>query len=410
MKLSFKFLVELNMCRRILIIVLIGITLSTCVEPFEAASENFESIVVINTVVTNEFKNQEVLINRTFRFEEDGPLAEQGAEIKIIEGEDMVYDFTETSEGVYTSMQEFAVVSGKEYQLFVKTTDGKSYRSDKVIAPQETSIDSVYPKRVFNSFGVEGIGILVDTFDPAGNAVYYRYEFEETYRIRAPFWVTTDINPITITEDEIIFERVERSQKKRRCYNTNISVDINVTDTEGFEETRLKGYMVNFIPAEDIRIEDRYSIFVRQYVQSREANGFYKILNSFSESESLFSQIQPGFLEGNIVSENNNPDDKVLGFFEVSTVTEQRIFFDRDEVISDLPKFELDCEIITPLPLQFETTESFRRRLRFFINRGELIYLQHAGDEFFELLSFVPRPCGDCTVLGSGKVPDFWQD
>ncbi len=404
-----KIFIRYKRFNRISIIVLMGITLSTCVEPFEAASENFESIVVINTVITNEFKNQEVRINRTFRFEEDGPLAEQGAEVKIIEGENIVHDFTETSEGVYTSNQEFAAISGREYQLQINTTDGKSYRSDKVIAPQEVVMDSVYPKRVSNNVGELGVGILVDTFDPTRNAAYYRYEFEETYSIRAPSWVPNNIKPITITEDEIIFDEIERPEEIRTCYKTNISVNINVTDTESFEEARLSGYIVNFLPAEDIRIEDRYSILVRQYLQSREANAFYKILSSFSESESLFSQIQPGFLEGNIVSENN-PDDKIIGLFEVSTVTEQRIFFDRNEVIPDLSKFELDCTVITPEPSPGESRESFRRRIRSFINRGELTFFRYSANDAGSIFGFVPRVCGDCTVLGSPTAPDFWID
>ncbi len=396
---------------RILILVLFCSILPGCVEPFEVEIEDFENILVINTTVTNEVKHQQVLLTRTFKFGDSGPLSEQGATVKIIEDATTEYLFEELSPGVYRSVQEFGASAGKEYQLSIKTLDGKSYISDKVTLPQDTPIDRVYPKRIVNDKEVEGIGILVDTFDPTGNSTYYRYEFEETYKVNAPFWHPFDL--IVVAEGEEFFEfgLIPRPESQRVCYATNVSNNIKLTNTTSLTEDRIIGLEVNFIPAQDIRIEDRYSILVKQYVQSREAYGFYETLSSFSESENLFSQIQPGFITGNIVSEDN-PRDQVLGFFDVSSFSEQRIFIDRNDLIEDLPKFALECELLIPESTG-DNLITFHERMRDFINSDQLRYFPDPNsipDAPPNLFVFMPRACGDCTALGNSEAPDFWED
>ncbi|WP_219008081.1 DUF4249 domain-containing protein [Aquimarina litoralis] len=384
---------------------------SSCVDPFEIETENFENILVINATITNELKTQEVLLTRTFKFEDDGPQSETGATVKIIDDTNFEYVFQESEPGIYLSTQEFAARSGRTYRMSIQTADGRSYISDVVTLPQETSIENLYAQRVFNDDGVEGLGIFVDTFDPTGNSQYYRYEFEETYRIAAPLWYQFDIVVTGRTEDFLIFGLVDRPEEGKVCYKTEVSNNINISNTTFLEEDRITGLQVNFMPAEDIRIADRYSILVRQYVQSRDANGFYEILSSFSESESLFSQIQPGFITGNIVSETN-PDEKVLGFFDVSSVSEQRIFVNRNDLLADLPVFELDCELIIPDP-GMDDLITFHERVEGFINSNTVRYFPNEPipiDAPLDVFAFVPRACGDCTAIGKSMAPDFWVD
>ncbi|WP_109436936.1 DUF4249 domain-containing protein [Aquimarina sp. AU119] len=406
---------------KILFLIFICLLFSQCVEEFDFETEDFESILVVNTTVTNEVKRQQVLLSRTFRFEDNGPLLESGATIKVVEENTGIeYLFEEVSSGTYLSVQEFAAMPDKKYQLIINTSDGRSYVSEKVMLPNEISIDRVYPKRMANTRGVEGIGILVDTFDPTSTSKYYRYKFEETYRITAPFWSPQDIVIIT-GEEDCIYDFIERPEGKRVCYADNFSNSIIITNTTAFNEDRLTGFLLNFLPSDDIRVVDRYSILVKQFVQSKEANGFYQILKDFSESESLFSQVQPGFIEGNIISENNK-DEIVLGFFDVSSVSERRIFFDSNDFIGDLTKFDFGCQAILPVidAENEETREAFERRwIRVASDRSNMFVSMESNGppepegckSTIDGFTFVtPRECGDCTAFGRSEVPDFWED
>ncbi|MEZ0131763.1 DUF4249 family protein, partial [Flavobacterium sp. LBUM151] len=96
-------------------------------------------------------------------------------------------------------------------------------------------------------------------------------------------------------------------------------------NTIGLSEDRIN-LPIRFIDIKDPIIGERYSIIVRQYVQNLESYTFYKILKSLSTSTSLFSQVQPGFNYGNLKSAND-PNEKIVGYFEVSSVSSKRIFF-----------------------------------------------------------------------------------
>ncbi len=378
--------------------------LFSCVEEFDVETEDFESILVVNATITNELKRQEVLLTRTFRFEENGPAAEQGAIVKIIEDETTTIPFDEIFPGRYESIIPFTVVPNKNYQLSIETVEGRVYLSKIVQLPPVTSnIERVFPMRMTNNDGVEGVGLFVDSFDETGNSKFYRYQFEETYKIVARFWVPVDLTPS--------LEFVERSENQQICFNNRVSEEILITDTNTLNEDRVSGFFLRFIQAEDIRVSERYSILVRQFVQSQEANGFYQTLSNFSQSESLFSQVQPGFISGNITSQTN-PNERVLGFFNVASVKEERIFFDREEFLNDLPRFSPGCDRIIPRPNTGETPESFDRRLRELIRSGSIKFLEEirGSEPGSGVLVFVPRPCGDCTVFGSSAVPDFWVD
>ncbi len=410
---SYIKLIKYKRISKILILLLVCSIISQCVDPFEIETENFESILIINTTMTDEVKHQKVELSRTFRFEDSIAPPESDAVVKVIEESGVEYLFKAENEtpGTYTSEQEFSIEPGKEYTLSIKTSDGRSYVSDKVTLPQETSIENVYAKQITNDRGVEGVGIFVNTFDPTGNSRYYRYEYEETFRFDAPFWVPTDVIARTFTPplgfEQLVFEFEIRPQGERICYRGNESNEIIVTNTNAFTQDRLSDFLFRFIPADDVMVADRYSILVKQLVQSREANEFYETLNNFSESESVFSQVQPGFITGNIVSETN-PDEKVLGFFEVSSIATKRLFFNREDVLSnDLLRFELDCFQTTIEPAPFEEEEDFRRRLASVINSGRLKFLDAVSIEG-EIFTFVPRECGDCTALGKSDPPDFW--
>ncbi|MEB3346131.1 DUF4249 domain-containing protein [Aquimarina gracilis] len=397
--------------RRVLALLMISVIVSQCVEPFDIETENFEDILVVNATITNEVKHQQILLSRTFRFEDDGPLAEQGATVKVIEGVGTEYLFEELTPGVYTSIQEFAATPGNEYQLSIVTQNNRSYISNKTTLPQETSIDRVYAERTTNNDGTEGVEVFVDTFDPTGNSLYYRYEYEETYRIITQNWNSDDINGLRSPLGPFLFFLTERPEGQRICYNTVVSNNINVNNTTTLGEDRLTRFPVRFLRPDEIAIADRYSILVKQYVQSREANEFYETLSSFSESESLFSQIQPGFVGGNIVSEVN-PSEKIIGFFDVSSIATERIFFDREDFVIDLPGFSPDCDLFAPEPASGESSEDFLTRVIGVINSGDFKFFdfQEGADIQQGLYIFVPRECGDCTVFGRSEAPDFWID
>jgi hypothetical protein len=144
-------------------------------------------------------------------------------------------------------------------------------------------------------------------------------------------------------------------------------------------------------------LSHRYSILVKQFVQSPEAYAYYETLKGLTQSSTdIFSEDQPGFLAGNI-SALDDPNENVAGFFEVATVDEKRIFFNYEDFFpgEELPPYILNC-----VPT-ISSGEDLARTLE---NNTHVFYDINGG------IRTVPRECGDCTALGSNKIPDFWEE
>jgi hypothetical protein len=270
------------------------------------------------------------------------------------------------------------------------------------------TVEEVYAERT-SIDGTEGMAIRVNTTSPSGNARNYRYQYEETYKIIAPDWTPKDL--IGDPEGGCNVLVVMRENEERVCYATDNSNSIILTDTNSFPDDRVNNFVVRFIPRDNYIITHRYSILVRQFVQSAEAYTFFETLSRFSGTESLFSETQPGFLAANITS-LENPDENVLGYFDVASVTERRIFFDFKDFFPDepLPTYADPCIYTAPVLVNMGGGCVLRR-----IVESNLV--RYVGDNTPGPFSpgdgpylVTPRVCGDCTALGSTEIPEFWTE
>ncbi len=384
----------------------------SCTEEIDFKTESFESALVIDATITNQLKQQEVLLSRTFRFEEDGPNPETNAEVRIV-SDNGEFNFQEIEDGKYISNTAFKAEPNSNYTLKVITNNGRLYTSSSMQLTQATQIDQLYAVRETNDLGVNGMAIYADSYDPTGNSKYYRYEYEETYKIIAPKWVPEDI----IVIDEFYpctVSLVPKSQEEQVCYNTVNSKSINQTNTNALTEDRVTRHLVRFIDEDNFIISHRYSILLKQFIPSQQAYTFYETLHHFSEEGSLLSQVQPGFINSNVFSESN-PNEKVLGFFDVSSVTFKRIYFNYRDFYpnENLPPFPVSC--IPTGHSQFTNgnppacgsliTELLRDRVVY--HHGASITPDNTTIGPFLM---VLRECGDCTALGNNAVPDFWEE
>jgi len=402
---------KLKLYRIFLVIILSIITLS-CTEPIDIGEKlSFEDALVVEATITNEFKYQKILLTRTFRFEDNGPQAESNATVNIADSANNTYTFTENEPGEYISTSKFKAIPNTDYQLLITTNDNKKYATANIQLTNKTQINNLYASREINRMGNESMQILIESFDPDRNSNYYRYSYEETYKIIAPYFVNLDF---VILQDEDGNDLAApgfgpRSNDEKECYNTVSSNTIIQTSTTALNEDRVSKFIVRSIPTDDAIISSRYSILVRQYVQSIEAFTYYNILNQLSGSSSLFSQIQPGFINSNIYSVANK-DEKILGFFEISSVSEKRIFFNYKDFFPNepLPPYFIQCNQSKPEI----TTVGGGTPLLSSIRIGAVKYfLDNAEPSLGEgPYITVPTPCGDCTQLGSTEKPDFWID
>lgn len=385
--------------------------LAGCTEPYKLQTNTFEEALVVEATITNELKKQEIKITKTYRLEEDGPQAVAGADVSVTDDNGNSYDFEAAENGMYVSTQEFQAAPNTNYHLNIVTSDGKSYSSstEKLTTVSPITNVSALSKTVN---GVAGVQIGASSFDPTSQSQYYRYTYEETYKVIAPYYseftaaVNQDSDPALTIDDEIVL--VPRTGESKTCYSSAVSDKILVTSTNDLSEDRVADFPVRFIEKQDPILRNRYSILVTQYVQSLAAYTFYKTLSGISGSGgSILSQNQPGFFSGNIHSDEN-PDEKVIGFFEVSSVSKMRIFLNFADIFpgQTLPGYFQDCELIAYNQAQFDEWDPEGKVLRSEIINGRLLYFSREGDIYY----MVVPACGDCTEISSNVIPPFWID
>lgn len=377
---------------------LVGLLFWGCTVEIVLETKDFEDILVISANITSETKQQEINLSRTYKSGLQD-IKESGATVIVTDDLGNRYEFRENNPGNYVSDISFAVQLGRNYSLNVSTRDGNSYNSENVSPINTAFLEDVRAEAVIDNDGVEGVGIKVDSFDPEEKARYFRYEFEETYLIQALFNNSRDL--IIKTLNPIEFEIVPKSKEENICYNTLFSNEILIASSAETTDGRVNNFQINFIPRDDLKVRRRYSILVHQYVQSREANAFYKALQDFSSNENLFIQTQPGFISGNIKAESNTV--RVLGFFEVSMVSSKRIFFNFRDVFPEglSSRYTLGCDIE-----EFEP--DFYQVLISRLQSGRVKFLSF--DPESNIYSITRDICVDCTLFGTNVKPDFWID
>lgn len=313
--------------------------------------------------------------------------------------------------GAYFSDEVFSASPNVAYTLHITTQDGKSYTSTPVTLPPSVMIDEVYAERIVDlTQDQDGVQVLVNAEDLTANATYFRYEYEETYKIKAPYPSPYYAEIINFDPTDGTYEvQLTPREPEEICYSTEYSTGIIQTETTELSGNNVFRFPVKYLSKLDPKLQTRYSILVKQYVQSAEAYTFYKIVKELGSIQSLLSQNQPGYVAGNMISDAN-PDEKVLGFFEASSMTQKRIYFNYEDFGLEKPPYFIDCNLLelnyndaTALDDDPDERAAIRNYIKFY--DYQVFRLSQST-----VYSIVQPECSVCTYFSSNVRPDFWED
>ncbi len=380
---------------------------NSCIEPFEAENIAFDDLLVVEARITNENKKHLIKLSRTFDIGSENNTPEKEAIVSIIDNVQNVYNFTEIRDGVYKSDISFEAEADKNYVLNIKTKNNGEFSSSSESITGFSEIEDVRYNVEKNNVNEEVVQISVNSKSDENNAQYYSFEYEETYKLVAPYWSAFELDLSEYPPEGILLKSDQGGQV---CYKTDISNEIIQSETESLSEEDLRDFIVRSIPTTSSIIAHRYSILLKQYVQSFEAYTFYNTLKKFSESEDVFSENQVGFIQGNITPKNNDKD-QVIGFFEVASVSEKRIFFNVEDLnITNINVYPVECRILAPS--LFGPFNPNIRPLLDALNNGFQFYEGNNSPSNAEPGPYyvVNDSCADCRFIGEEEKPDFWID
>ncbi len=393
-------------------------TLWTCIDPYTPTLTGYESLLVVDGVITDENSSYTIKLSRTIQEQDAVPVAVSNATVYISDETDNRTYLAANGPGIYkTDSIEFIGTVGKTYKLHVLTPEGDEYESEPCSMQSVPDIDSIYyePDQEMVNNGTEteeGLRIRLDASEGDNNN-YYRWDFEETWKFKVPTVKKYDY----FREDSIV--PVPVSQVNEFCWKSRKSDEVLIRTVYSELDERVVKEPIFFIAtARSNRLLIKYSILVRQYSISKAEYDFWDNLKNVNESGNDIFATQPFPVISNIRNVND-PDEQVLGYFQVSAVKEKRIFISIFDIVDmDLPYYQEPCERIelapedVPMP-EFGPPLTWDGLYKIYCINSDYYFVEpkyEQGTSILAKLIFSRPECADCKLTGTLSKPDFWEE
>lgn len=393
----------------LLILSIITVFFISCVEQYSPEVNAYENLMVINGSIIKGNSIQTVTVSKTASIMEPDFYPVKGCQVTVTDNSGNIFTFYEEQDGIYTtSIDESYLSYGSTFSLFVKTPDNKEYESEIETIYESSPIDSLFyeveSKQTSTEFHEQGLQFYVDLKAPEDATHRYLFDLIETYEIHTfyeneGFWdedakVLPVYNPLKDSIDV--------------CWNTQPISAYYTTSTENLTVNEKKKIPLSYVPSSSPRLNFRYSLLVKQHALGQKAYQYHEQTNSLTDNSGNLYDSQPPQAPTNI-SNINNPDEKVLGYFWASSYSEKRIFFDGP--LTAINDSHCD-EIVECRPAIRQSLIDYFKR----INRSVyLIALEKTVHEARVSVGLWAYPynqiCIDCTADGaSTEKPSFWDE
>jgi len=377
----------------LVLIALSCLCLSACEEYFRPELEDFDPVLIIDGAITDMPGPYTINLSFSSGVFADDQQAVEGATIKIIEEGGEQETLTESQAGHYTtSINGIQGTPGKSYKISIQLQDGNQYESDYQKMPATIAIDSVGTNLEYRYLSIEepnvpGFQFHVTTEQAENSENYLLWSLEATFKYRADF-------TIDYVYDNRRIDPYPNPTEFMTCWRTDQVNEIYTFNTSVLSDPKIEQLPLNFAIIGQRELSIRYSLLVKQFTITEEANTFWNKLKGQVENQGTLHSSQPFQFRGNIYNVDN-PDEMVLGFFMVAGLNEKRIFVDHPE------EFGLSFSYCEPDYMSYGSLGLFSRALwPIYIYEDPANNRAVANDE-----------CFDCRELGGTIIrPEFWEE
>jgi hypothetical protein len=371
-----------------MIILSILFVFNGCITQFIPAAGKSADILVVEGLITDQPGQNAIKLSISMPLglrSVARPLS--GGSVTVSDDTGSDFNFSETIEGTYVPDPDFRGIIGRTYTLHVNSGPSRknvNYVSIPVLLKQVPPIDTVFYEKVVLGRAAdgypsdEGCQIYLATHDPENQCKFFRWEYEETWEFSLPYIVPNS-----------------------HCWTTEYSTNINIKNTSSLSEDKIVKFPLNFVTNNTDRLKEKYSILVKQYSLNEEEYGYWEKLQNITEQVGSLYDITPESIPSNVLC-IDKPDEKVLGYFSVSSVKLKRIFI-KDQ-FRGIVNLYGDCENAAIGPVGVPVPGN----LTLGINAWVIIDHTEPPPPY-RIITFT-KGCADCTTRGTTVEPAFWQD
>lgn len=322
-----------------------------CIDPVSFRYNGQVEHLAVQATFTNKKGIQMVRLSISSPFGSPYNNYETNAKVSIISKEGENYLFKHSASGKYLSEKEIEAIPGHTYTLRIQRGE-KTYESKPVTllkAENIIPIDTIKLKFATRYAIVKGAkdkkllpgyDIIVDFKDPVGIENYYRWSFAQTYEVE-----TQPENYVDYTCRGC--PRPAPKQCCKYCWVKESDEILESTANDWLRDGQLiREQRVMFIPFYQY-MNRKLDLTIYQHAISAEAYNFFKALNNQATSTGSMFDAPPTELKGNI-SNINDENEKVIGFFEASVASTKNIRIKGKDIDFNIPPFDYpdDCRVI----------------------------------------------------------------
>lgn len=397
-----------------LVIVIIILSVYSCIETFFPKLPNKTGYLVIEALITDEVRAYDVYLTRSITAVDSKPTYVKGATVNITDNTGRIFTLKETTTGHYvTDSKLFTGQIGKTYSLYIKLTTGDEYRSENCMMYGTSTIDRVSLARSnkFLENGTEeitGLSLRLDGQVAEKYNCFLRWDLYEVWKFPTTYpQLYTYTPPSTFTAVEV---------KNRYCWKSNRPTDILIHSFQDYGSGVVKDKELAFIrTAQSDRFNVRYSVLVNQYVISKDEYEFWSRLKSTTEEGGGIFERQPYAIAGNIKN-IKKPGEVVLGYFQVASVSSKRIYINPGDIGAlKLPLYSNTCNNKIYSIGDMGESEPFRtlRDIYDYIVKHDSVFTMPNYDDITGNISGMTatsKVCSSCALTGDPNKPSFWTD
>ena len=400
------------------LVTVIVFTALTCIDPYVPKFSSSKPVLVVEGIITNENIGYTIKLSQSVRDRDSSSVKISDATVWITDDEGVVTNLNPAGSGLYrTDSLTFRGETGKSYQLHIKTSNGSVYASDTCRMLPVPDIDTLYYQKETRlsddqTVSRKGLAIYLNSKKGTGDKYFLRWEYDEDWKFRVP-----DPTTYVYQNDSTIYP-IPPAQVKEFCWKSSKSGEIMTGGVLPGSEGQIENQSIKFIaPEESDRLTVRYSILVKQYSISQKEYDFWNNLSQVSETDGNIFGPQPFSVLSN-VKNTEDPSEAVLGYFEVSAVSQKRLYINFEETLSmNLPFYSYNCQRIVVSPSDYDVNPwaqpmTFDDLYYMYIGTKGYSFVEPIFDANGALtkMVFSTSVCSDCELTGSLTRPDFWTD
>lgn len=362
----------------------------SCKKPFEhdAISDSATLLVVEGTINQGGLTN--IMLSRTLKLSDKSVVQmEKGAKVQVEGSNNSILALTESAAGVYT-LPATTFNATLQYRLRIKTIAGKEYLSDLMSVRTTPAIDSLNWRRER-----DGVGLYIDAHDSNNNTKYYQWDYLETWEQHS-----VEFSDYVYKDARVQSRDPLESLKIFTCWKNEASTNILISSTAKLSSDVVDDFQLALIPNRSERLGIRYSILVKQYAIGKEAFDYLTLMKRNSEQQGSLFDNQPSDIVGNIKC-ISNPNERVIGFVNISQIIEKRIFIGNNQVPAW--NFDLTCGAIV--------VRNHKDSLNAAFVTGQNLITTYNVSAAGTIESYNGNTaiCLDCRTRGGSNVkPSFW--